>query len=733
MMRMKKGWIGLLLCAAMAMCLAAGALAASDYALNVQAAFQRGALDAQYQGSGDYLYLLDEKGGAALLNYWGPGGEIAVPAEIDGHPVTLISAECFKNDASLTGVTIPAGIKTIGLDAFSGCGSLSRVELSEGLEQIYSGAFAGCHALRDIALPASVRLPDGNPFLNDLGLMTIRVAADSPYEFRGMGEHTPPMLILKESKTLIWAGYTGETVVLPADIAAIGKYALSYDPSSGATLKSVTLPEGLTRIGERAFYGDRMLESVNLPAGLKTIGTMAFYHCDRLDAALPAGLETLGGAAFWGCGLTEVKIPAGVRNMPLNPFVLCEKLTEMTVDPENTRYEMVGELLFDKAQKRVVCAPAGMTAKELAIPEGTEIVGEHAFYHMTGLRNVSLPAGLKEIRRSAFIWCENLEAAMIPEGVTVLGDGAYGHCGKLQEVFLPQSLTTIGAGVFPTDARITLSTVAGSAAEAWAKEKGFQTETVVPVAGLTLDQESVAMHRGKGVTLNAMVQPRKPSNPKLEWSSSNENVARVNNRGRVTGVAGGECDVTVRTTDGSGLSAVCHVTIVERVSEIRLQPSRITIPFGAEVTGLTVTVRPENPTNGKLAWSSSDEKICTVDENGKIVGVGAGNCVITASSTDGSRKSAKVKIHVSLFSEMAGEYTVTEKTGLVIPVDLHGVAPEKVNARSQNGQYFRLSLDGEGLHIQPAAAGTTKVTLTNTLNWQDKTEFTVTVAESAVP
>ncbi|MBR5787170.1 MAG: Ig-like domain-containing protein, partial [Muribaculaceae bacterium] len=147
-------------------------------------------------------------------------------------------------------------------------------------------------------------------------------------------------------------------------------------------------------------------------------------------------------------------------------------------------------------------------------------------------------------------------------------------------------------------------------------------------------------------TLVATVLPETTSNKSVEWKSSNEAVATVNNKGEVTAIAVGEATITVTTVDGSNLSTSCTVTVVPTLAEsIALDKTEISLE-ATETATLVATVLPELATDKSVKWSSSDKAVAVVDENGVVTAVSVGEAIITATTTDGSNLSASCKVTV---------------------------------------------------------------------------------------
>lgn len=166
------------------------------------------------------------------------------------------------------------------------------------------------------------------------------------------------------------------------------------------------------------------------------------------------------------------------------------------------------------------------------------------------------------------------------------------------------------------------------------------------------------------------------------------------------------------------------------VKSVKAKEQSITIKCG-ETYSPEITISPEDATNQALTWASSDESICTVAD-GNIQAIAAGNCEITFTTTDGSDKSGKIKVAVPVFDEKSYDYTVTDKDGILIPIDLKGVSVQNIQHKASSDSVFYYYIDSYGLRIYPIQSGKASVSLTNKLNKNDKTVFNIIVDENAV-
>ncbi|MBQ6280326.1 MAG: Ig domain-containing protein, partial [Mycoplasma sp.] len=163
---------------------------------------------------------------------------------------------------------------------------------------------------------------------------------------------------------------------------------------------------------------------------------------------------------------------------------------------------------------------------------------------------------------------------------------------------------------------------------------GSENPNVVHVAGVTLDKTSMTLAVGDTETLSANVFPETATDKSVTWSSNNESVAIVNENGTITAIGVGNATITVTTNDG-GLTATCEVTVdTIHVTGVTLDKTSTTLAVGDTKT-LTATILPENATDKSVTWSSNNESVAIVNENGTITAIGVGNATITVTTNDG--------------------------------------------------------------------------------------------------
>ena len=369
--------------------------------------------------AGDFQmrYLFDEDGnrnGLRLNKYLGTDTEVTVPEEVTE------TGSAFSGCATVTKITLPAGLTNLKNSAFSDCTALREIVIPESVTSIGESAFDGCASLIEIRLPA--------------GITEI------------------PTALFSGCKALSAAS-------IPEGVVSIGSGAFR----NCASLTELALPQGLKKIGSNAFIGCKSLTYIEIPDGVEmveyfiaestiqlrcAIGSSAaiavsrsndgFYSDDLYlrytfdDDGVQNGLTLM---KYVGAS-SEVIVPDGVTELQYSTFSECRQLLTRVVLPNGLL--SIPESLLNNCTN----------LKEVVIPESVTTIENHAFFGCASLEKINLPAGLTEISQSLLGGCTVLSEITIPDGVTAIGDSAFQKCASLTEIVLPQGLRRIDGEAF---------------------------------------------------------------------------------------------------------------------------------------------------------------------------------------------------------------------------------------------------------------------------------------------
>lgn len=268
-------------------------------------------------------------------------------------------------------------------------------------------------------------------------------------------------------------------------------------------------------------------------------------------------------------------------------------------------------------------------------------------------------------------------------------------------------------GVKAGEATITVTTEDGGKT---ATCKVTVSDKEIKVTGVKLNKSETSLLVGGNETLTATVLPEDATNQNVTWKSDKPEIATVDANGKVTAVKVGEATITVTTEDG-GKTATCKVTVSETsvaVTGVTLNKTVLTLETGASET-LTATVAPAEATNKKVTWKSDKPEIASVDANGKVTGVKAGEATITVTTEDGS-KTATCKVTVTIpvtgvtlnkTSTTIAVEVIEELTATITPAN---ATNQKVTWKSSDPAVARVKSNGKVLGVSVGEATITVTT-----------------------
>lgn len=587
---MKKGCIMFILLLCMAVFFAFGAEAATD----------SGTFGNGFSWSLDEEGLLTITGSGKMPKFqsaadapWKDYRSDILDIELDNR-ITSISFRAFDSCSGLTNVTLPEGITMIEQSAFTDCVNLTSITLPESLTTISDAAFYRCSSLTSISLPEGLTAISNITFFKCTNLKNVNI---------------------------------------PKNVTSIGTSAFNGCTS----LSNVVLPEGVISIGNSAFAECNNLKSITFPETLTNIGKNAFQNCWNLkNVVFQKNLTSIGASAFSSCrSLTSIIIPKNVTSIGNSAFRNCNLLTNITVMNENETFSSVDGVLFNHDKTELLAFPQGREGSYF-VPSGVTSIDAYAFSGCR-LKSIILPEGLTSIGASAFYNTINLYSVTLPASVTSLGDNSFDMSLSLKKICFAGDRMTFGRSVFypkPTIYCYSLTDIDEYFTNNGYTVKYLDMENMDNLRTVTLPSGNFRLGYGKSQNIDIDIFPNH-DHPTVTWTSSDPAVATVEN-GVVTAVSVGQATITA--TVGQASASVLVTTYIAADS-FSLAPAEEWIVAKNSLQLSIVNLIPENAET-VLTWTSSDDSLATVDQNGLVTSKFPGDVVITATSAEGVRAEA---------------------------------------------------------------------------------------------
>lgn len=297
-------------------------------------------------------------------------------------------------------------VTRIGQNAFSDCGiSLS---LPDNLKEVAYSAF-------------------DNSVIEALYITDFKVWCKTDFE----GEN--PFLIA--NKIFVdGAEFTlGSKISIPNGVKRIGNRAFA-----NTRILSVKIPDSVTQIGDRAFCNCERLMEVDLGRFIVKINNFAFANCSALEnIVLPETVEHIGEFSFYQChNLKSINLPLSLEYIGNNAFNFCYNLS-CPIEISN-KITVINEGTFSGCEK----------IPTIILGNSLEKIGESAFHSCQNLSEIKFPTSLREIEKNAFAYCINISSIEIPKNVNSIETGAFHECSNLSFIKFCGSVNKISYGAF---------------------------------------------------------------------------------------------------------------------------------------------------------------------------------------------------------------------------------------------------------------------------------------------
>ena len=325
-----------------------------------------------------------------LTNYKGTGGAVTIPSG----KVTAIADQAFYGCGSITSLTIPQGVKTIGKQAFTNCSGMTSVAIPASVTSIGELCFDGCSKLQTITVSSGSAdfSSDGGVLFNDDKTVLIRYPE----------------------------GKSATSYTVPSSVTIIGKSAFSRCLS----LTRVALPSSLKLIRDNAFYEDINIISLTIPSTVTSIGSNAFRSTGGLKTlTLEAKKPSFGSYAFKNTGIIRI-LYAGDTTQWADA-----NMSDVFGSSAKVYYNMTGFQVEDD----VLVSYTG-SAESVSVPGFIVRIDDKAFRDRNSMKSITLPTSLQYIDQSAFDGCTSLARITIPSSVISIEKWAFDNCTSLARI-----------------------------------------------------------------------------------------------------------------------------------------------------------------------------------------------------------------------------------------------------------------------------------------------------------
>lgn len=366
-------------------------------------------------------------------------GDVIIPSTVNYKSrdiaVIAIGDSAFLQCYKLTNIIIPSTIITIGEDAFYECNNLTNITIPNSVTSIGEGAFSLCTALKEL------RIEDGDTNLEMAYAHTYtkwenKNSSRYYYYYHYGLFNSCPLEILYLGRNLTYKIEDEES-----SSAYSHSYYYYYSPFYQKTeLKSVTIGNLVTTIGEELFSGCRTLESIIIPKSVTNINNNAFAGCTSLKE-----LHIEDGNTELAMGYGRFKMYEGSDKYYYGLFHDCP-LESLHIG-RNLAYRLSGyEGLFDCTYD----SPFGekSTLKSVIISDSVAVIRSALFHACDNLTCAIIGNHVQVIEGGAFEGCINLTNISIPNSVTTIGDLAFKRCCSITDITIPNSVEEIGCYAF---------------------------------------------------------------------------------------------------------------------------------------------------------------------------------------------------------------------------------------------------------------------------------------------
>lgn len=405
-----------------------------------------------------------------------------------------------------------------------------------------------------------------------------------------------PSKLNKIKSALFWGCKNLKNIDIPKNVTIIESCAF-YMCSS---LEEITIPNKVTKLGQGAFQRCSNLKKIEIPSSVKEAESGVFSECTNLESVtIHSGLQTIEHDMFYDCtGLKSITIPESVTTIKFDDgegfpaFYKCNNLKEIKIVNSNKMYYSDHGIVYNKKKTTLYYCPEGFEGSYTILPSCNSLSGR-SFYSCTKLTDIKLSSKISSIPYSCFYNCTSLRNMILHEGIKTINTNAFSSCG-IYNIELPSTLQNINSRAF--DYCIYLKSIYTNASN---------PASCINDAFSNLNYDNCVLFV--------------PSKTKSKYMAANgwNSIKYIN--------------------DGSEPIYMNKVQVHSPVT---------TMNAGDEVK-LTYSYTPEKATDQEVVWSSIDENVAEISQDGIVKGKNIGLASIVCRPKNGGGKSSTTYIVVS--------------------------------------------------------------------------------------
>jgi len=621
--------------------------------------------------SGNYKYDNLSDGTISIVGYTGTEQTVTVPSMIDNKKVTMIGILAFENNSTVKTIILPEGILGIDAYAFDSCPNLTTVKMPSTLNYISNIFKNACPKLTEYTIPSTLtQLSDGSY------RKIVNVNISGTYNYDKAKEVVD--LVNEERSKLGLSLLTIDNSLMESAMQRATEISIYWDHDRPNGLSCFSVNKKIN--GENIGVGSSSTLNI-MDKWMNSSGHKA-QIVKETHKAIGVGCYQINGLTYWvqlfsksnsdnentlsgkkdvnntvevavGKGYIDISIKGINEN---NTLFIGETLSPTSVKNTNAGYKSAktsiafSDLTWKSSDTNVFTVDKN--GKITATGQGkavlTASIGDAtATYNITVLDNIHI--------ESIILDKENIN---LEEG----------ESGKIVATILPNDTTddktitweSSNNAVVTIDnngnlkaisngtAIITATTSNGKTAQCYVLVNKF-----IPLSSVNLKLKKERLVIGEQTKLTVSLNPTNATYREVLFRSSNENVATVDEKGNITAVGEGVCNILAKgfsSKDKTQMTPETYVTVfvVNPVKSISLNKSNISFSYKNQTEKLGAIILPEDASEKEVYWTSDDESIATVNQEGVVTALKNGTTIITAKTLDGSELTATCNVKVQI-------------------------------------------------------------------------------------